>query len=147
MNRFSDWQTRLDEEFKKAAGRDFEWGIHDCCTFACNAVLAITGDDPASMPLPFRGTYQTKVGAYGNLNRLTDGKGLVGAVEMAAEYYGWEEIMPAFAQRGDLCLLQTEAEEGLGIVSLDGRNVMMANEPGGIKAVSRKMCSRAWRIG
>ena len=25
----------------------FAWGIHDCCTFAADAVQAITGQDPA----------------------------------------------------------------------------------------------------
>ncbi len=45
--RLPDWQLRLQALIAERLMEPFAWGAHDCCTFACDAVVAITGRDPA----------------------------------------------------------------------------------------------------
>ena len=47
----------LAEYLVSCAGRKFEWGVHDCCTFTADWWNAETGKDPLEK---FRGTYSTK---------------------------------------------------------------------------------------
>lgn len=42
----------LDEYLAAAAQRRFQWGVHDCCTFAADAAWILTGRDPIA---PLRG--------------------------------------------------------------------------------------------
>ena len=51
---------RLPEYLVLCAGRKFQWGEHDCCTFAADWWELATGEDPLKK---FRGTYSTKYGA------------------------------------------------------------------------------------
>ena len=67
LRRLEDWPERLAEAIEAANERPFSWGRHDCCLFACDAVMAMTGVDPAK---PFRGKYKTKRGAFGVLKRF-----------------------------------------------------------------------------
>ena len=53
--------------FLRASGaRAFAWGECDCCTWACDWVLARRGVDPAAR---WRGRYRTALGAKRNLRR------------------------------------------------------------------------------
>lgn len=54
MARYPDWPRRLNEFVNEAGRREFAWAEHDCCTFAADAALAITGVDYMA---PFRGRY------------------------------------------------------------------------------------------
>ena len=45
LPRLRDWPERLDALLRARAEWPFVWGVHDCCTFCADAVLAITGVD------------------------------------------------------------------------------------------------------
>jgi len=47
MMRKPHWEKHLAEWHRVAETRPFLWGKSDCCLTACDAVLAITGIDPA----------------------------------------------------------------------------------------------------
>lgn len=73
MTRFPDWEARLHRFLDARRHTPFAIGTADCCTFAADAVLKMTGTDPME---PWRGTYETKadaiemVEAFGGLPRF-----------------------------------------------------------------------------
>jgi len=56
-----DWVEVMGEQIEAARDKPFKWGEHDCCLFAANVVLAMTGEDYAK---PYRGKYKTAKGAF-----------------------------------------------------------------------------------
>lgn len=95
MHRMADWDTRLAAYLEPLRLRPFQWGKHDCCTFAAGAVEAMTGVDP--MP-EFRGRYTTAIGSARALTRF-------GAGTLAATLDTKFATVPApLAQRGDVVM-------------------------------------------
>ena len=140
MRRVSDWPTRLDQYIAAARARPFDWGVNDCCLFACGAVAAMTGVDPGSW---FRGRYRSAFAARLALRQFAGG-GLAEAIERLAARHGKPEIAPLRASRGDLCLMGTlDGINGLG-VCLGSRAAFMA--PRGLVFAPMARVARAWRI-
>ncbi len=87
------------------------WGTNDCCLFCADAVLAMTGDDPAKA---LRGTYTDEAGA----------------MAIVAQYGGMEELLthflgepsgPLCARRGDVVMVHTKHADACGI--FDGQHI------------------------
>lgn len=144
MKRSQDWPSRLDAFLSEAGSSAFTWGSWDCCTFAARAVIAMTGEDPRGARLP---TYTDAPGALRALKRR--GGTIPAMVEAMAKRYGWSEIAPRRAQRGDAVLLDPtvdglEAFGGtLGICL--GRHIAVMSELG-LAALPLDDALRAWRI-
>lgn len=75
----------------------FAWGAHDCVTFAADAVMALTGEDPLKR---FRGRWTSAQGAARLLERL-------GGLEKAVDAV-LSPVAPALAQRGDVAAWRDE---------------------------------------
>lgn len=45
--RYPDWQMRYDVAIRAASDVTFEWGVHDCVTFAANVYDAVCDGDAA----------------------------------------------------------------------------------------------------
>lgn len=60
------WEVRLNRAVEAAMGAPFEYGEHDCCTFAADCVEAMTGVDHLK---GFRGRYHDKKSAVALLRR------------------------------------------------------------------------------
>ena len=142
LKRFQDWPSRLNEFFRISVDREFKWGEHDCCLFACDAILALTGVDPGK---EFRGIYTTEAGAF-RLMKKKCGGGLKEMATKVAAVVGLEEIPLKFAQRGDVALIKTETGYSLGVVGLNGQHVMALSPVGisWIPLLSHGM--KAWRV-
>ncbi|HZP31886.1 MAG TPA: hypothetical protein VFB23_00890 [Candidatus Acidoferrales bacterium] len=147
MKRFEDWPTRLDEFIDSRRNAPFAWGSNDCCLFACDAVLAMTGEDLAA---DFRGKYSDARGAIHVLRDFLKGIGddapLIEALAVhIARIREIKEIAPRFAQRGDVVLFEDAHGETLGLVSLAGDDILA---PGESELVRIPISSvlRAWRI-
>ncbi|PTQ13724.1 hypothetical protein CLG96_00110 [Sphingomonas oleivorans] len=97
MHRKTDWETRLAAYLEPLRALPFEWGRHDCCTFAAGAVEAMTGIDP--MP-EFRGRYRTAIGSARALKRFG-----AGTLEATLDTK-FERIAASLAQRGDIVMSQ-----------------------------------------
>jgi len=142
IERFNDWPARLSEFIAARREMPFAWGVNDCCLFAADAIIAMTGTDFAA---PFRGLYDTARGAL----EVVRGRGeLFGVGDVTAELmclYGIREVPPPFAQRGDLVLLEREHGESLGIISLDGTDVWAPGDEH-LVCVPISEGRRAWRI-
>lgn len=102
----TDWMKQLAAVIAAAQTQPFVWGTHDCCLFASDCAKAITGVDPAER---YRGTYTTEIGAKRALTKHH------GSIEAAFDAC-FKRIDPAFIQRGDLVLLDSEIGHAAGVV-------------------------------
>lgn len=140
-----DWEARLADVFATGAAARFAWGRHDCCQFvvaACRAQLprfCVSADLLA---------YDDEDGAAALLRRWD---GVEGIAEWVAGLNGLPAVLPSLAQRGDVVLMPTAADEGrsdapqLGVVDLSGRRVGVAAADGlAFHPVGRAL--RAWRV-
>ncbi len=147
MKRFEDWPTRLDEFIESRRNQPFAWGSNDCCLFACDAVLAMTGEDLAA---DFRRKYSDARGAIQVLRDFLKGIGddapLVEALAVrVARIREIKEIAPRFAQRGDVVLFEDAHGETLGLVSLSGDDILAPGESELVR-IPISSALRAWRI-
>ncbi|HEX8419476.1 MAG TPA: hypothetical protein VF638_05625 [Sphingomonas sp.] len=135
MIRHPDWERSLHDYLAALSGASFEWGTLDCALFAAGAVLAMTGNDPAAA---YRGHYMTARGSVRALRRW-------GAGTLEATIAGdFVEKPPAFAQRGDLVLV-----DGMVGVCIGADAVFIGEENGapGLVRFPRAAWSRCWSVG
>jgi len=93
--RYPDWPHRLNEFVVAATKREFRWAEHDCCTFAADAVLAITGVDYMA---DFRGRYHDEESAEALITAECRGGSLF---KHLYKLFG-RPVHGAMAQRGDI---------------------------------------------
>jgi len=105
-HRLQNWASLLDALIEQRRCMPFAWGTHDCCQFARVAVKAMTGSDPAAKWGLRR--YKSARGAVNNLNRL-------GGLEALPAKAGLQEIMLAYAGRGDVLVCDIEGRPALAI--------------------------------
>lgn len=123
----------------------FRWGANDCATFAADAIEAITGVDVAE---DFRDKYNTKLGAFKTIKKVTGGSTVVDAAAYCAVKHGMKEHdYPLMAKRGDLVIVRNNAgEEIAGIVGLNGRHVWVPSNEGLVQ-ISIVDVIRSWSTG
>jgi hypothetical protein len=110
----------------------FKWGENDCCFFACDAVLAMTGVDHS---VNFRGKYDDEKSAL-RVVKKAGGIRAIASVALGAE------IKPQMAQRGDVVLLEIP-KPTLGICT---GSVVVAPGENGINFISLDQATCAWRV-
>lgn len=137
LKRYPDWPERLARQIDSCMKQPFVWGENDCCLFAMNCVMAITGEDLAT---PYRG-YKSQGQAIRMLKR---NGGIVGIAEAVACQYDIPEIAPVMAGRGDVCLFDVGHGDTLGICA--GSSIF-APGPAGLVGTPALQALRAWRIG
>lgn len=130
MTRVKDWERVLDKLFQANRSRPFAWGTWDCGIFAADAIQAMTGVDLAES---YRGTYSTETEAR-----------LLGTVEEIVGKTELKECPPNFAHRGDLLLVTNPGTPCLGILSLNGRAVIVTDN--GLALLPRTAILRSWHI-
>ena len=134
--RYPDWPARLTKFLLSRHAEPFRYGTHDCCLFVADAVHAMTGEDLAEN---FRGRYRSRVEALA----------LVGTPEavLAGEAIrrGLLEIPPVRAGRGDVAILGGKRHSTLGLLSLNGHEILAAGRRGFLR-LPRSRAARAWRI-
>jgi hypothetical protein len=141
--RLRDWPEQLADLLAARLNAPFGWGVNDCCLFACDAVQALTGWDPAGPEdaggLGLRGTYADMPGAA----RILADRGGVKALAVAA--FGEPRELPLMAQRGDVVCVQLDGRDTLGIVAGTGHWCA----PGSDGLVFRPMSEvvAVWAIG
>jgi len=139
-SRLDNWPERLAELIEGRLEKPFEWARNDCVTFACDAIEAVTGENPAE---GFRGRYSTEVGARETVADY--GPDLEAAVTAQMARLGYPEISLRVANRGDIALHDGPLGAGLGVLGMDGKSVL-APGPEGLRAVPLLECKRAWKV-
>ncbi len=112
--RLKGWDDNLHALIVARREAPFEWGQHDCCLWVGDAVLAMTGFDPAE---EYRGAYSTALGAKRKMFEL-DG---VETPEALADKVFGERLPIAFARIGDIVVADPEA---VGFLSENGTTAM-----------------------
>lgn len=132
-----DWPQRLAQYIAQHRATPFQWGAHDCVTFALGWLDCVREDlDPQLEALRASLRYRTAGGAL----RRMDGRSLEVAVDE------WNELEPvdvALAHRGDLMLIEVNGRQSLGVCV--GEHVA---GPGvtGLELVPRTAAVAAWRV-
>jgi hypothetical protein len=106
--RADDWPERLAEFVEQRRNNGFAWGAQDCFTLAADAVVALTGDDPAKA---VRGAYATEEQA----EAIIGTNGLEAWVAATMATFGAPECPPAFAQRGDMVFVAVGNQRMCGV--------------------------------
>ena len=140
--RIPNWPELLVEYLDRRKDERFQWGVMDCCTFACDWVEEITGVDPMA---ELRHKYSGPITAQKAMIRFTEsGDGLAACAQKLAFKYGFNEVKPSEAQRGDVVLIDFGSALALGIVGPDHH--LHGAGPQGIVTVPLEAALRAWRI-
>lgn len=87
-----NWAIALQNQITEFNQKQFEWGTHDCCTFAADCVLAMTGHDKMAK---YRGGYKSLLGAQKKINKA-------GGLEAAITAELGEPKQATYAKRGDV---------------------------------------------
>jgi hypothetical protein len=132
MPRYRDWQSRLQTVLNERRMAPFAWGTNDCCTFAADCVLAITGHDPAE-----------GLRAHQTLEEATAVIAENGGVIALADARLGERVRPALAFVGDVGLVDTP--NGPGFVICNGETWL---GPGAerMHTIPHSEVKMAWRI-
>lgn len=148
------WRPAFDSFIRAAAGRPFVWGKFDCCLFPADALLIMTGKDPAA---DFRGRYRSASGALKQMKKHAKAHGyeagMAGLGDQIFGDLGLQRIGALYAQLGDVMCLDfpdlDPAFGGAGAICL-GREVaiMTADGPKSISITSaaRYFNAIAWRV-
>jgi hypothetical protein len=151
VQRYPDWQTRLDVFLRENGNRRFKYGEWDCCLFVASAIEAMTGVDPAQK---YRGKYSTMREARDVAEDVwlpfdsRRSSWIAFLVEAVTEQNQMVEVSRYRARRGDVALIKRSSGHSLGIVSLNGSSVTVVAGDCLIGIpFSRIKSARAWRVG
>ena len=142
MQRRSDWQGALDEFVLANQHRRFEYGKWDCCLFVCDAIIQMTGIDLATS---YRGEYSTRKGALRAIREQLGTASIQAVVENAATVHHMLEVPVPLAHRGDMVLIARGREYSLGLVALNGRDVIVTSRRG-LWRLPLSCAVRAWHV-
>lgn len=150
LTRHSAWTDSLQTYLDRVREQPFEWGTHDCVTFACGAIKAITRVDLIDTHV---GTYSTKKEAAQKLRDLGHGT-LIRAVTSALG----KSVHTAQAGRGDIVLRRDGNNFSLGVAVSHGWSWFVGEETSafagdglpitrhGLVAIPTAQCTRAWKV-
>lgn len=132
--RLRDWRPRLTAYLVEITPVAFRMGSQDCALFASGAVRAMTGHDPAAA---FRGTYtDLKTG----LERLK-AAGFKSHIQIVDALF--DRVPAAFAQVGDLALIEVPEGYALGLVAGD---TLVCLTPAGLGHLPRSAAVTTWWV-
>ena len=127
------WQIDFERFIAQRMAMPFAWGCNDCCTFAADGVLAITGHDVA---LPELRTHTTDLQAA----RLLKTHGGVAGIATAA----LGDPVPVLSARvGDVVLI--DAGNGPTLAICNG-GTCMAPGPQGLVHIGMDQAVMCWRV-
>lgn len=134
--RFANWEERLNAVIEHHQASPFRWGKADCCLFAADCMMEMTGIDWAE---DVRGTYSNAEEAKFVLEEMYD----ITSVSDIPDAMGFEEIPLTMAMRGDLVAYESEYGPALGICY--GR-VGLFKSRRGLQAVPMSNVMKAWKV-
>ena len=142
LQRRPEWQTALHGFLLSQQSRRFCYGEFDCCLFVGDAILSMTGTDIARA---FRSGYSSRREALELIKRYTGRASIAAVAEQIAAEHDMRELPLPFAQRGDMILLKRSRDFSLGLLDLNGREILAASKNGLLRLLPARAC-RAWRV-
>ena len=142
LTRKPDWQTLLEQFLRDHQYRPFRYGVWDCCLFVCDAILEMTGTDPAAA---FRGKYSSRKQALTAIYEQTGRKSIESIVEQVTDDLQMPEIRTNRAARGDVVLIERPRELSIGLVALNGYELIVVSQQG-LWRLPPTHGLRAWQV-
>lgn len=144
IKRKENWDKYFNDFIEAARKKEFDWQDLNCALFACEGVLAFTGEDFA---VNFRGLYDTKEEAEELIKKECGGD----LQALATLYLGPPRLKVNAAEtgfwntaRGDVCLLESPEGKALGLCL--GQKVAFMTHNVGFVLIPLRKCSMSWRI-
>lgn len=131
--RVPDWQLRFAALVQERMSAPFVWGRHDCCLWAADVVLALTGLDPAAA---LRGQYSDELGALRLVRQLG------GLPQIASAALG-EPCKASYATVGDVLLITHAGRTTLAICN---GSSLLAPGALGLQAIAMPLNCPAWKV-
>lgn len=133
--RLPGWEAKLSTYIESRRRRPFEWGAHDCATFAAGAVEAITG----GCPFIDAHTHNTALQAERVLRRL----GCSDVIDWAILSLGDPLDITLMAQRGDVVGFDGSHGPTLGVCV---GSSFAGPGPEGLVFLPMQHVAYAWRV-
>ncbi len=133
--RRQNWPEILAAHIAANRRRPFEWGVHDCCTFAADGVLKMTGTDTMAA---FRGKYHDQESAALALREIGEG-----TLQVTMSALLGTPVRARLARRGDVVLTRTATGPAIGLCA--GAVAWFAGADG-LTHHPLNQCLCAWRI-
>lgn len=134
LRRTAGWELRLADYIEGRLDRAFDWGPHDCASFAAGAVHALTGSATDEI-LP--GAWATRREAVATVRRL-------GGLRAATEAALGPAQAPALARIGDIGLVPGGGRRFLAVCN---GPTWLGPGPHGLVAVGLLEAECCWRVG
>lgn len=132
--RLADWQLNFEKFIAKYRHSPFVWGKHDCCLFAANSVLAITGKDYAES---LRDSYDSVESAVKVIKQF-------GGIEsIASSLTGISPVSASYADVGDVLLVLQCGREMLAVCN---GSTMFAPGERGLITLETHTALKTWKI-
>ena len=128
----SDWRPTFEALVASRMRTPFRWGVHDCCMWAADAVLALSGIDPAA---DLRGAYCDEAGA----RRLLESLGGLEAVGAR----GGQPQSPLLSIAGDVGIVTDGERHMLGVCA---GHVWLVAARRGLAVLPLNAVSASWRV-
>src|SRR5690348_16756097 len=122
LSRLPCWQCSLARFLLDNSRRPFRYGSFDCGLFVSDAILVMTGTDLAAS---FRGKYKSRTELLRLIRQYTGALSLRALAERITAEFQMPEVPILRAQRGDLVLLKRARDYSLGLVDLNGRDIVI----------------------
>lgn len=135
--RIEGWESRLALLCEAEAARPFVRGVHDCCTFARAAEIALTGETLFGDS----GGWRTAAGARRALRRM----GFASIRDMLDARL--PPCPPAMARRGDLIMTDAPGADDMGAIAVVTGTHAVLPGPDGLLRVPVLSATHAWRVG
>jgi hypothetical protein len=137
MTRVPDWQLRFWEVVTSARSKPFEWGIHDCVTFAMSCVVAVTAD--AAIPAMVKDAF----------GEWTDAQSAIGAhrgdLSGAVTSLLGEPVRWVLLQIGDVALVIDD--DGRELVAVHDGAQLICPDSVGLRTIPWRCALHGWPIG
>lgn len=134
MKRRPDWNARLHAYVDAVKRLPFDWGEHNCATFAAGAIEAMTGENLAN---GYR--FKTERGALQAMKRA----GFDNLADLAAAKL--PEIHISQARLGDVAAIPTDSAFGYVLGIVNGETIL-ALRPDGMGLAPLFTATRAFRV-
>lgn len=135
--RLEGWEGRLVQLCAAAQSVPFQRGLHDCCTFAREVEVALTG----ATLFGDSGRWRTPAGAVRALRRMGFGsiREMLDARLVACT--------PATARRGDLIMADAPGADAMGALAVVIGAQAVLPGPAGLLRVPVLTATAGWRVG
>lgn len=137
MQRVMNWPSALADYIAACMAKKFNYGEFDCAQFCAGAIKAITGADL----LPMFSEYSTTDEARAIADSFDGMAGIADSVL-------GERVEKAFAQRGDIVLIESNSQDGFAhAFGVCVGATLLTTAANGLRSVPMSQALCAWRVG